>query len=338
MTLRERVLKTLAHEQPDICPWHISFTIPAREKLTAYLGVEELERAVGNHFAKIEAVPDDGWREIRPDFWQDEFGVVWDRTLDKDIGNVDHSALVLPEPDLGGLTLPDPLDPRRYEHHEEFCSRNRDLFRVNDFGFTLFERAWTLRGMENLFIDMVERPGFVHELLDRILEFNLKIVDGVSRFAVDAILFGDDWGQQRGLIMGPYFWREFFKPRAAQAYKRCHEKGMYVMIHSCGDVSSIMGDLVEIGVDVFNPFQPEVMDIEGIKREFGDLLAFFGGMSTQKTLPYATPDEVKTQTAWLIEKIGAGGGYIFSPAHDVPKDVPPENMAAMLEVLKNQQA
>ncbi|HUU26306.1 MAG TPA: hypothetical protein VM123_00710 [archaeon] len=95
MTLRERVLKTLAHEQPDICPWHISFTIPAREKLCAFLGVDDLDRAVGNHLAKIEAVPDDGWREIRPDFWQDEFGVVWDRTLDKDIGNVDHSALVL---------------------------------------------------------------------------------------------------------------------------------------------------------------------------------------------------------------------------------------------------
>ena len=93
-----------------------------------------------------------------------------------------------------------------------------------------------------------------------------------------------------------------------------------------------------IALLIFHKVGALVMDIEGIKREFGDLLAFFGGMSTQKTLPYATPDEVKTQTAWLIEKIGAGGGYIFSPAHDVPKDVPPENMAAMLEVLKNQQA
>ena len=336
MTPRERVFKALAHEQPDICPWHITFTIPAREKLTEYLGTENLDRAVGNHFAKIEAVPDDAWKQIRPDFWQDEFGVVWDRTIDKDIGNVDHSALVLPEPDLQSLSFPDPLDPRRYEHHEEFCRNNPDLFRINDFGFTLFERAWTLRGMENLLMDMVERPGFVHELLDRILDFNLRIIDGVSRFDIDAILFGDDWGQQRGLIMGPELWREFFKPRVAEMYARCHRKGMYVMIHSCGDVSSILEELVEIGVDVFNPFQPEVMDIKKIKETLGDRLSFYGGMSTQKTLPQASCDEVKMQTEWLIRNIGAGGGYVFSPAHDVPKDVPVENMMAMIEVLQNQ--
>ena len=124
MIPRERVLKTLAHQQPDICPWHITFTIPAREKLAAFLGTADLERAVGNLFAKIEAVPDDGWQEIRPDIWRDEFGVVWDRTLDKDIGNVDHSVLVLPEPDLGQLEFPDPLSHQRFGHHESFCSEN----------------------------------------------------------------------------------------------------------------------------------------------------------------------------------------------------------------------
>ncbi|MEA2064099.1 MAG: uroporphyrinogen decarboxylase family protein [Gemmatimonadota bacterium] len=336
MTPRERVLKALAHEQPDICPWHITFTIPAHEKLAAYLGTEDLERAAGNHFAKIEAVPDDGWQEMKPDFWRDEFGVLWDRTIDKDIGNVDPSALVIPEPTLEGLKFPDPTDPARFAHHEGLCRNNPDFFRVNDFGFTLFERAWTLRGMENLFYDMVEKPQFVHDLLDRILEWNLSIIEGVSRFDIDAILFGDDWGQQKGLIMGPDYWREFIKPRAAAEYKLCHERGMYVLIHSCGDVSEIMDDLVEIGVDMFNPFQPEVMDIAGIKARYSRRMAFFGGMSTQEVLPYETPEQVAGQTEWLIENIGKGGGYVFSPAHDIPGDVPAENMAAMIEVLKNQ--
>ncbi|OGF98886.1 MAG: hypothetical protein A3F83_15250 [Candidatus Glassbacteria bacterium RIFCSPLOWO2_12_FULL_58_11] len=336
MTRRDRVLKALSHQQPDICPWHISFTIPAREKLSRHLGTTELDAAAGNHFAKIEAVPGDGWLEIEPDFWRDEFGVIWDRTLDKDIGNVDYHRLVLPEPDLERLEFPDPGSAARFEGHADFCRRNKDLFRVNDFGFTLFERAWTLRGMENLLIDMVERPQFVHELLDRILEWNLKIIEGVSRFEIDAILFGDDWGQQRGLIMGPEMWREFFKPRAAEEYRACHGRGMRVMIHSCGDVSSIFEDLIEIGVDMFNPFQPEVMDVLAIKKRYGGRLAFFGGMSTQITLPKAPADEVKRQTAWLIENIGAGGGYVFSPAHDVPKDVPAENIAAMIEVLQSQ--
>jgi uroporphyrinogen decarboxylase len=336
MTPRERILTSLDHRQPDICPWNISFTIPAREKLSAALGTSDLDRAVGNHMARIEAVPDDGWREISPDFWRDEFGVIWDRTLDRDIGNVDHSRLVLPEPDLDRLVFPDPLDPRRFAHHAKFASDNRDLFRFDDFGFTLYERAWTLRGVENLLIDMMERPEFVDALLDRILEFNLSIIEGVSRFDIDAILFGDDWGQQHGLIMGPEMWRRFIKPRAAEEFRFCHDRGMRVFIHSCGDVSSIFDDLIEIGVEVFNPFQPEVMDIEAVKKEFGARLSFYGGMSTQQVLPYQSPEKVKDQTRWLIGHIGRDGGYIFSPAHDMPKDVPVENMLAMLEVLQNQ--
>lgn len=336
MTSRERVLQSLAHRQPDICPWHITFTIPAREKLAAWMGTPDLDLAVGNHFAKIEAVPEDGWRQVGPDFWVDEFGVVWDRTLDKDIGNVDYSRLVLPEPNLSRLEFPDPASSGRFASHEAFCRSNPDLFRVNDFGFTVYERAWTLRGMENLLMDMVERPEFVDALLDRILDWNLRIIEGVGRYNIDAILFGDDWGQQHGLIMGPEMWRRFIKPRIAEEYRLCHQKGMRVMIHSCGDVSEIFEDLIEIGVDMFNPFQPEVMDIRRIKRDYGDRMAFFGGMSTQRVLPYGTPQEVKDETRRLIDSIGAGGGFVFSPAHDVPKDVPVENMLAMLEVLQAQ--
>ncbi len=336
MTPRERVLAALAHKQPDICPWHICFTIPARERLAQALGTADLENACGNHFAKIEAVPPDAWRETEPDFWTDEFGVIWDRTLDKDIGNVDHSRLVLPEPDLARLEFPDPLSRERFAGHSAFCRENPDLFRVNDFGFTLYERAWTLRGVENLLMDMVERPQFVDDLLDRILEWNLKIVEGVSRYPVDAILFGDDWGQQHGLIMGPELWRRFIKPRAAEEYRACHAAGMKVLIHSCGDVSSIFDDLIEIGVDMFNPFQPEVMDIVDIKKRYGGRIAFYGGMSTQNILPYGSPQDVREETRRLIDIIGAGGGYVFSPAHDTPKDVPVENMLAMLDVLKSQ--
>lgn len=336
MTPRDRVITALNHEQPDVTPWHITFTIPAHEKLSQLLDTDDLDRAVGNHFAKTEAVPAAGWKEIEPEFWRDEFGVIWDRTLDKDIGNVDHGRLVLPEPDLDGLEFPDVDDPERWEGFDTFGERNADLFRVNDFGFTLFERAWTLRGLENFLMDMVVRPDFAHELLDAILDWNLKIVEGTARYDIDAVLFGDDWGQQQGLIMGPEMWREFFKPRAEAEYAACKQRGMYVMIHSCGDVSQIMGDLVEIGVDVFNPFQPEVMDIEEIKATYGHEMSFFGGMSTQRTLPRSTPEQVADHTRWLCEHIGEGGGYVFSPAHDVPGDVPAENMAAMVEALKQQ--
>ncbi|MFH1074187.1 MAG: uroporphyrinogen decarboxylase family protein, partial [Candidatus Firestonebacteria bacterium] len=148
--------------------------------------------------------------------------------------------------------------------------------------------------------------------------------------------FGDDWGQQQGLIMGPKHWRKFIKPRIARMYKKVHDSGKKVFIHSCGDVEEIFPDLIEIGVDVFNPFQPEAFDVYKIKNKFGSKLTFFGGMSTQKTLPFGTPNEVKSETLKLIKEIGKDGGYIFSPAHATPKDVPIENIASMLEVLRNQ--
>jgi len=109
-----------------------------------------------------------------------------------------------------------------------------------------------------------------------------------------------------------------------------------VWIHSCGKVDEIYPDLIEIGLDVFNPFQPEVIDVFAIKRKFGTKLAFYGGISTQRTLPYGTPEDTRKEVAELIAKIGRDGGYIAAPAHSIPADAKPENIAAMIDVLKNQ--
>ena len=155
---------------------------------------------------------------------------------------------------------------------------------------------------------------------------------------IDCLLFGDDWGSQSGLIMGPKLWREFIKPRVAKMYERVSSAGKYVAIHSCGDVRAVLPDLVEIGLNIFNPFQPETMDIFETKKRYYGKLSFYGGISVQTLLPRGTSDDVRRETKRLLEVLGEGGGYIASPSHDVPVDVPPENMAAMIEVLQNQPA
>lgn len=203
-------------------------------------------------------------------------------------------------------------------------------------GFSLFERAWTLRGFEQLLVDMIESPEFVHSLLDRITEVNLAQIDFALKHDVDCVRFGDDWGSQNGLIMGPALWREFIKPRIAKMYKRVRDAGKYVMIHCCGDVKAILPDLVECGLNIFNPFQPEVMDIFETKKQYYGQLSFFGGISVQRLLPLGAPDEVRRETRRLLEVLGKGGGYIASPSHDIPADVPVENMVAMIEVLTEQ--
>ena len=208
-----------------------------------------------------------------------------------------------------------------------------------DIGFSLFERAWTMRGMENVFMDMVERPEFVHEFLDTIADWNLEVVNAMlDRFPFDGVEFGDDWGSQRGLLMGPDHWREFVKPRIKRMYAAVRGKGRKVFIHSCGKVDSVFDDLVEIGLNVFNPFQPEVMDTFALSKKYKGRLAFWGGISTQRLLPYGTPDDVRRDVKHILKTIGAGGGYIAAPAHSTPKDVPVENLVALIETLNSQKA
>jgi len=332
MTRKERVLKAIQHEETDIVPYQLNFTIPARKKVIEYAGDENFLARIGNHLAMVEGKDFGVWRDT--DYWQDEFGVIWNRKIDKDIGTVE--GFVLPEPNLKSYCFPDPYRSGRFEHFPEFISQNHDRFILFNLGFSLFERAWTLRGMENFLVDMLAHPVFVEELLDAILEYNLGVIDQALNFEIDGCLFGDDWGQQNGLIMGPHLWRRFIKPRVAKMYAKVRERGKKVFIHSCGDVDELFPDLIEIGLDVFNPFQPEVMDVFAIKRQYGKYLSFYGGISVQRLLPLGTPEEVKQVTRRMMEEIAKGGGYIIAPAHDIPGDVPAENILALLEVVQNQ--
>lgn len=333
MTKKERVKLAISHQETDIVPYNIGFTTLAWEKLVVYLGRAPTLDELGLHILSLAASPPDAWVEVKPGFWKDEFGVVWNRTVDKDIGNPEPIFL---EPYIGDYEFPDPDDPRRYAHFPAFIEANNDKFILCEIGFSLFERAWSMRGMENLLIDMKANPSFVHELLDAITDFNIRIIRNAVKYPIDGFFFGDDWGQQRGLIMGPILWREFIKPRLKRMYEEVHKAGLPVFIHSCGDVQELFPELIEIGVDVFNPFQPEVMDIFEMKRKYGDRLSFFGGISVQRLLPFGTPEEVRKETSRILKEIGRGGGYIASPSHAIPKDVPVENILALIEALQNQ--
>ena len=271
--------------------------------------------------------------DIGEDRVQDVFGVVWDRSVDKDIGNV--VGRVLPEPTLHGYSFPDPLDPRFFADIPARLQRYGDRFRVFQIGFSLYERAWTMRGMENLLTDFYDHPAFVEELLNAIADYDIAQVTEALKYDIDAIYFGDDWGQQHGLQMGPRLWRRFILPVLKRLYGVVREAGKYVFIHSCGDVDELFDDLLAIGLNCFNPFQPEVMDIGALHGAYRGRLTFHGGLSTQRTLPYGTVEDVRRETERLLA-MGRQGGYIFAPAHDVEGDVPLENMLAFISLLQAQ--
>jgi uroporphyrinogen decarboxylase len=333
VTKREIIRTVLELRRPPYVPWSFGFTLEAKEKLRDHYGPgKDLETALGNHLLRLGS--DIGFFiDVGPNLVQDVFGVVWDRSIDKDIGDVKNS--VLAEPTLYGYSFPDPIDPRFFADISEKIARYGDRFRVYEIGFSLWERAWTMRGFENIMMDFYDRPDFVRELLHAIGEYNIAQINKALEFDIDGVYFGDDWGQQRGLQMGPQLWREFIYPILKRMYGVVKEANRYVMIHSCGDVDELFDDLIDIGLNCFNPFQPEVMDIHALMDRYHGRLAFHGGLSTQRTLPYGTPDEVRRETALLIEH-GSGGGYILSPAHDVEGDVPLQNMLAFIETAQSQ--
>ena len=155
-------------------------------------------------------------------------------------------------------------------------------------------------------------------------------------YEIDGFHFGDDWGQQSGLIMGPELLRKFIKPRMARMYEKVKAKGKFVSQHSCGDIHEIFPDLIEIGLDVYQTFQPEIYDIKRIKEEYGQHLCFWGGISTQRLLPYATPEEVRKTVSETLKILGKNGGYIAGPTHSISGDVPVENVLTLIDILQNQ--
>ena len=313
-------------------PWHCGFTVEAAEKLRGHFGREDIDAVLDNHFVKLGS--DIGFfTDLGNDRFRDVFGVVWDRTIDKDIGNVE--GCLLPEPALAGYEFPDPLDERFFADIPEKLAKYGDCFRVFKIGFSLYERAWTLRGMENLMMDFLDHPEFVRELLRTIADHNIAQVEEALKYDIDAVYFGDDWGQQTGLQMGPGLWRESIRPELVRMYSAVRGAGKYVLIHSCGKVDELFDDLIEIGLNCFNPFQPEVMDVFDIMKRYKGRLAFHGGLSTQRTLPYGSVEDVRKAATKLLEA-GRDGGYIFAPAHAVEGDVPLENMLAFIDVLHSQ--
>ena len=327
MNKREVIHTVFEGNTPPYVPWSFGFTHEARELLVKYYGSDDLEPFLHNHFLGLGN--DIGFFEdMGNDRLRDVFGVVWDRSIDKDIGNVENPQLV--EPTLAGYKFPDPLSPQFFEDIPVQIEKYPGRFRIFRIGFSLYERAWTLRGMETLMMDFLDHPDFVRELLRAIADYNITQVKKALEYDIDAVYFGDDWGQQLGLQMGPDLWHEFIYPELKRMYGAVKSGGTYVYIHCCGRVDELFDDLISIGLDCFNPFQPEVMDVADLLPKYRGRLSFHGGLSTQRTLPYATAQEVRDVTRGLIE-LGKDGGYILAPAHAVEGDVPLENMLAFID-------
>ncbi len=212
----------------------------------------------------------------------------------------------------------------------------RDTFLGCDVSPCVFEMYWRLRGMEGTFLDMAAEPRLSDEMFRRCADFAHRLsVEACRRFKLDWLWTGDDVAGQLGMMMSPQQWRDLVKPHLARVVKVGKDAGLPVAYHCCGGLRPIIGDLVEIGIDVLNPVQCNCAGMEplALKKDFGGRLAFMGGVDTQSVLPHGTADEVRRATARLIEGMtSGGGGYILAASHTVPPETPDENIFAMYEV------
>jgi len=204
-------------------------------------------------------------------------------------------------------------------------------------GGELFEAAWRLRGLENLLLDMVERPAWAHFLLDRLLDLAVRNAQTLARAGVDLLALSDDVGMPTTMIISPHTWHTFFKPRLATIIQaaRAIQPDLRVLYHSDGYYEPIIPALIEIGVNAINPVQPDHMDAARIRRRFGPRLALWGTVGHQTTFSYATPEAIRREIEQRIQTLGRAG-LILCPAYDMGEpDIPWRNVAAFLEAVRD---
>jgi uroporphyrinogen decarboxylase len=221
-----------------------------------------------------------------------------------------------------------------YDGLNQSAKKHRDHFVIAGGFSPIFYLISDLCGMEKALMDMIVNPELIEALVDRIVAFYRGYYDGIAKTCkgnVDAIAFGDDFAGQMSMLMSPEMWRKYLKPAWAELFSIARENGFKVVFHSCGSVSQVIPDLIEIGVDVLYPVQPgaESMDMVTLKDSFGNALSFYGGIDVQRLLPFARAGEIRAEVERLRRLFQGSGGYIMSTSHVIMDQVPEENVLAV---------
>jgi len=331
ITYKDRLRKAIRYEQVDRIPTQINYTDGMGLKLAEHfqLSKADLPAFLGNHMIRVDIdhsmrLNEDG--KVKFDWW----GVGFDT---REEGYFPAVSPLKENPGLDQYPWPDPTEGALFEKARHVIQeKGNEYFITPNFGFVLFERAWTLRGFEQFFMDMSTDEGYTGELLDRITEIQLPLIHTFISLGVDGGYFGDDYGAQKHMLFSPRMWRKYIKPRLAKLFAPFVERGLPILMHSDGQIQPILSDLVEIGLTVLNPVQPEVLEHAWLVENFKGKLAFYGGISTQTVLPYGTPEEVKKAVSACLNILAPEGtGLLLAPSHRMMTDIPMENIAAMLE-------
>jgi uroporphyrinogen decarboxylase len=241
--------------------------------------------------------------------------------------------------EVAAYRMPDPGATGRYRIAAENARRfgpTHALLGVIEC--TVFEMAWNLVGLEAFLADMMLAAGYVEPLLDAVTEYSIAVGVELIRLGADVMLTGDDLGMETGPMLSPRLWRRYLKPRLQRVFEayRAARPDILLAYHSCGSIRPFIPELVELGLDILNPIQTTArnMDPGQIKAEHGERLSFCGGIDQRHVMPAGTTEDVAAEARRRIRELGAGGGYILAPSHDLQSDTPVENVLALFEAAR----
>jgi len=369
MTSRERVVTALSHQEPDRVPFDCSFVYEGYIRLKEYLGLKTEVvpsspwLAISNPLELISELNIDvcyiGLRkpkntpvfEYGMEIYTDEWGATF-RKLENPTGLsyeiIDPALRDATINDLENYPWPDPYNPELTEGVEEKAQdlyQNSDLALIGKFSNSIFEQAFYLRGFEQMLLDLSLNPEFAIALMEKLVDIALARLDvGLKACGqyIQCVRFaGDDMGQQSGPLMSPKMFRQIIKPVFSRYYAAARDMidqyntEIKIIAHTDGDVYPMIPDYIEMGLDVLNPVQPYVAEMEHdkLKAEFGDRLSFHAAIDIQRVMPFGTPEEVKAVAIETMQTLGHGGGYILAPTHYLQGDVPPQNIIALRDAV-----
>jgi hypothetical protein len=228
--------------------------------------------------------------------------------------------------------FPDPGNLSRFARADKIISEKPDLYKNGTVWFTLFERLWMMRNMENLFMDPYVYPAEFLWLKDKIMDINMAVLDEWCKKDIDGVYFSDDWGGQNTMLISPNDFRKYYYNDYKRMFRKVRDSGKNVWLHSCGNVTDIIPDFIDLGVNVLNPVQPQAMDVQRLAREFGGKICFNGGIDVQGTMIHGNPEEIRRELHMLIDLFGKyNGGYIVNTSHSIMPETPLSNVTVLFE-------
>jgi uroporphyrinogen decarboxylase len=358
MNSKERLQTAMEHEEPDRVPYMATF-VPEVELLLKrrhakelaaigldpemkYQGVSALDILFDHDMLLLTYGISTGYyRDTPSDTYVDEWGIKWRKIPYDSINGPGHYTEIVEFPLADDRAVdryvpPDP-DGENMGYADAVIARYGGEKYINGIiDCSIFEALKYLRGITQSLVDLIQNKEIAHRVMDMSVEYHLKLGFKLIDRGVDILWLADDIGGEHTMLMSPAVFREMIKPKMGYMIGELKKRNRAVKVafHSDGFIEPVIDDLVEAGVDLLNPVQPESMDPARLKKRYGRRLAFWGTVSTQSTLPFGSAADVEREVRERIETCGPGGGFLIAPTHNIQLDVPFDNIRAFYGAVK----